>query len=67
MVLRWIANLAWMVAGVLVFAVCIDIFGGYPSWHSEALDWIAVLVVMAGAAVVWVRHERTGERHDHDG
>ena len=49
---RWAANVAWLVTGVGLFAICIDVFGGYPRWHSEALDWIAVIVIMILAAVV---------------
>jgi len=54
---RWAANVAWLVTGVGLFAICIDVFGGYPRWHSEALDWIAVIVIMILAAVVWIRYE----------
>jgi uncharacterized membrane protein YdcZ (DUF606 family) len=67
MVRRRIANVAWIVAGVLLLAISIDIFGGYPAWHSEALDWTAVIVIMILAAVIWIWYERTGNDHDGDG
>jgi putative flippase GtrA len=55
---RLAANVVWTVAGVGLFAICIDVFGGYPSWHSEALDWIAVIVIMVLAAIVWYWYDR---------
>jgi putative flippase GtrA len=55
---RLAANVVWVVVGVGLFAICIDVFGGYPSWHSEALDWIAVVVIMVLAAVVWYWYDR---------
>jgi hypothetical protein len=55
---RWAANLAWIVLGVGLYAICIDIFGGYPQVHSEALDWAAVVLIVLAGALVWYRHER---------
>lgn len=55
---RWAANVVWTVVGVVLLAICIDVFGGYPSWHSEALDWIAVIVIMVLAAGIWYRYDR---------
>lgn len=55
---RWAANVVWTVVGVGLLAICIDVFGGYPSWHSEALDWIAVIVIMVLAAGIWYRYDR---------
>jgi hypothetical protein len=55
---RWAANLAWIVLGVGLYAICIDIFGGYPQVHSEALSWAAVVLIVLAGALVWYRHER---------
>jgi hypothetical protein len=54
------ADLAWFIAGVAAFAICIDIFGGYPQVHSEALDWAAVVLIVLAGALAWIRHERHG-------
>jgi O-antigen/teichoic acid export membrane protein len=58
---RWLVNLIWTIVGVGLYAVCINIFGGYPRWHSETLSWIAIIVIMALAALVWYRHERNDD------
>jgi hypothetical protein len=58
---RRIANLLWVIAGVLLYAICINMFGGYPRVHSEALNWVAVVLIVLAGALVWFRHER---RHD---
>lgn len=55
---RWFANVVWFLAGVLLYAVCIDVFGGYPQVHSELLSWIAVIVLVLLGAGVWYWHER---------
>jgi hypothetical protein len=55
---RWVANAIWVIVGVGLYAICINIFSGYPSWHSEALSWIAVAVIVILGAVVWYRHEQ---------
>jgi hypothetical protein len=55
---RWLVNAIWTIVGVGLYAVSIDMFGGYPRWHSEALNWIAVIVIVILGALVWYRHER---------
>ena len=57
---RLAANVAWIIVGVIAFAVCIDVFGGYPQVHSEALDWAAVVLIVLAGALVWFWHERHG-------
>jgi uncharacterized membrane protein YidH (DUF202 family) len=54
---RLAANLAWVIGGVGIYAICIDIFGGYPQVHSEALDWAAVVLIVLAGALVWYWHE----------
>lgn len=58
---RWAANLTWTVAGVVLYFLCIDTFGGYPRVHSEALNLIALIVLILLGAFVWYRHERRDE------
>jgi hypothetical protein len=58
---RGAANLAWTVAGILIYFLCIDTFGGYPSVHSETLNLIALIVLILLGALVWYRHERRDE------
>jgi hypothetical protein len=47
-----------VVLGVVIYAICIDVFGGYPRFHTEALSWIAVSAFSIGAAIVWILSER---------
>jgi len=60
--MRWLTNLAWIVAGVVIYAICIDVFGGYSQAHSELLSWIAVVLLVVAGAAVWLWHERHGDR-----
>jgi uncharacterized membrane protein YdcZ (DUF606 family) len=55
---RWAANLAWTVAGILIYALCIDVFGGYPRYHTEALSLAALILMVLLGVSVWCRHER---------
>jgi hypothetical protein len=55
---RRLADAAWIVLGVGLYAICVDIFGGYPQVHSEALSWAAVILIVVLGAVIWYRHER---------
>jgi hypothetical protein len=57
---RLAVNVAWIIAGIIGFGVCIDVFGGYPQVHSEALDWAVVVLIVLAGALVWFRHERHG-------
>lgn len=59
---RWAANTAWILAGIILYAVCIDVFGGYPQFFSEVLSWVALAAIVGAGVLVWVRHERDGER-----
>jgi hypothetical protein len=54
----WLANVCWLVAGVGLYGICIDVFGGYPQVHSEALDWAAVVLIVVAGALAWFWHER---------
>jgi hypothetical protein len=60
--MRLLSNLVWILAGVVIYAICIDVFGGYPQAHSEVLSWIAVVVLIVAGAGVWLWHERHGDR-----
>jgi hypothetical protein len=46
------------VLGIVIYAICIDVFGGYPRFHTEALSWIVVSALSLGAAIVWILSER---------
>lgn len=58
---RVVANLAWIVLGVVLYAVCVGVFGGYPQVHSELLTWVAIAVLALLGALVWYRHERSDD------
>jgi hypothetical protein len=55
---RWVANAVWIIAGIGLYAICNNIFSGYPRWHTQALSWIAVVVIVILGALVWYWHER---------
>jgi uncharacterized membrane protein YdcZ (DUF606 family) len=58
---RWLANVVWTVVGVLLYAVCIDVFGGYPRFHTEVLEWAGVVVLVLLGIAAWVWHQRHGD------
>jgi hypothetical protein len=51
-----------MSAGVLSYAVCVDMFGGYPRYHTRALDLAAIIVLILLGVAVWRRHERRDDQ-----
>lgn len=59
--IRLVGGFGLAVLGVLLYALCIDVFGGYPRYHSEALSWIGVVGLAVGAGVIWVVDERRHE------
>ncbi|MBV9729700.1 MAG: hypothetical protein JO309_09915 [Pseudonocardiales bacterium] len=59
---RWLANAAWVVAGVVLAAICLGVFGGYPRAHSALLNLIALVLVIAAGALVWYVDERRERR-----
>jgi hypothetical protein len=58
---RWAANAMWIILAVPLFAISTNVFGGYPQAHSDALDWIAVVVIVVLGIAVWFKHERRDE------
>ena len=63
-VIRVLRKFGFIVLGILLYAVCIDMFGGYPQVHSELLNWIAVVALALFAGVVWVIDERRRGTYD---
>ena len=59
---RWLANLGWIVTGVVLAAVSVDVFGGYPQVHSDLLNMIALILVIVAGVVVWYVDERRNRR-----
>jgi uncharacterized membrane protein YdcZ (DUF606 family) len=60
---RWLSRkIGLVVLGIVIYAICIDVFGGYPRFHTEALSWIVVSALSVGAAIVWI----LSERRNHD-
>jgi lipopolysaccharide export LptBFGC system permease protein LptF len=58
---RWVANAIWTIVGVGLYALCLNVFSRYPSWDSETLTWIPVVVIVLLGALVWYWHERRDE------
>ena len=58
---RWLANLGWIVGGVVIYAVCNGIFGGYPRWHTAELSSLVVVALVVLGAIVWYRDEHDDE------
>jgi hypothetical protein len=55
---RWLANLVWTILGIALYAMCINVFGGYPRYHTEVLTWAGVCVFILLGIGVWVWFQR---------
>jgi len=59
---RWAGRIGLIALGVVIYAVCINVFGGYPKFHTEALTWVAVAALAVFGGVVWIIDERRSTR-----
>ena len=55
---RSLRMLAFIVAGIVLYSICIGMFGGYPQFHTALLTWIAVIGLSVGAGIIWIIDER---------
>jgi hypothetical protein len=55
---RWVANAIWTIVGVGLYTISVNMYSGYPRRHTQALTWIAVVVIVVLGALVWRWHER---------
>jgi cytochrome d ubiquinol oxidase subunit II len=53
--LRWATNIMWIVVGALIAAVSIGVFSKSPT--GEVMTIAALLLIVIGGAVVWLRDE----------
>ena len=53
--LRWAANAMWIVGGVLIAAVSVGVFS--KSATGEVVTLVALMLIVFGGAVVWLRDE----------
>lgn len=53
--LRWAANLMWIVVGALTGTVSVGVFAKSPA--GEAITLVALVLIVIGGAVVWLRDE----------
>ncbi|GAA1482703.1 hypothetical protein GCM10009624_31430 [Gordonia sinesedis] len=63
-VLRVIAGI---VVGVLLYALCIDMFGGYPEYHTAELTRVAVGLLVVVGIGIWIWHSKVGDSEPPDG
>ena len=59
---RWLANAGWIVTGVVLVAICANVFGGYPQVHSDLLNLVALILVIGAGALAWYVDERRDRR-----
>jgi hypothetical protein len=60
--LLWaLRKLALIVTGVVLYAVCIGMFGGYPQFHTALLTWIAVIGLSVAAGIIWIVDEHRAD------
>ena len=50
--------LAYTVVAIVVYAICIDMFSGYPQVHSLLLNIIAMVLIALTGGLAWIIDER---------
>ncbi|WP_265444791.1 hypothetical protein [Flexivirga meconopsidis] len=63
-VLRGLGVLVLVALGIVLYAMCIDMFGGYPQVHSELLTRVAIGLLIVGSIAVWAWHSRVSDDDD---
>jgi type VI protein secretion system component VasK len=60
---RWLVRLGFTILGVVAYAISINMFSGYPQWHTAQISWVVIIAFSVAAAVIWIVDER---RHSDD-
>jgi hypothetical protein len=59
---RIVVKTLWIIVGViggiLIFALCQDVFAGYPQYGTDIMTYIGLTIVMAIAAYAWLIDHR---------
>jgi hypothetical protein len=59
---RTVVKALWIIAGIiggiLIFALCQDVFAGYPQYGTDIMTYIGLTIVMAVAAFAWIIDHR---------
>jgi hypothetical protein len=55
---RVVRRMSLVALGVVIYAVCIGVFGGYPQFHTGLATWVVVGLLSVTALVIWIRDER---------
>ena len=66
MLLTLLRRTGWVVLGVLLYAMCINVFTQYPQYHSAFLTWVGVIALSVIAAFVWLREELPSKDSDEE-
>lgn len=62
MVVTVFRRIGLVVLGVVLYAVCINMFAGFPQFHTAILTWVAIVAMAVFAGVVWIVDERRWNR-----
>jgi L-asparagine transporter-like permease len=55
-VLRWVINLAWIVVWIVLYFMCINVFG-------DTVAFIGIPVLIVVMVIVWFATERRNRQH----
>ena len=50
--------LAYTVAAIVVYAISMNMFGGYPQVHSLLLNIVAMVLIALTGGIAWIIDER---------
>ena len=56
--------LGYTVVAIVVYAISMDVFSGYPQVHSLLLDIIAMVLVAVTGGLAWIIDERRDHGDD---
>ncbi|MDQ1583560.1 MAG: hypothetical protein QOF36_1614 [Microbacteriaceae bacterium] len=62
---KWLQGIGFTILGTLAYCIGDDMFSGYPQYGTNIINGIAIVLLVIGAAGVWIIDERR-HRHDED-
>ncbi len=60
---KWVQGFGFTILGIVAYCISDFMFSGYPQFGTNVINVVAIVLMVVGAAVVWIVDER---RHGHD-
>ncbi len=62
----WAQGVGFTILGILAYCISDFMFSGYPQFGTNVINLVAIILMVAGAAVVWIVDERRHGRDEDD-